>query len=78
VDLTGFLRAKNRKVEGLQTAVIWACLASLTGILIAGMMEFNLGDSEVLMMLLMLFSCAYSLCWKPATSDPQMMPTIEH
>lgn len=70
-DQIVFLRTACPIGKSLRKGLIWACIASLTGILLAGMVEFNLGDSEVLMMLLMLLSCAYALCWKPVTAIPQ-------
>jgi O-antigen ligase len=71
-DLFVFLRAEASCIGvSLRKGLIWACIASLTGILLAGLVEFNLGDSEVLMMLLMLLSCAYALCWKPVSANPQ-------
>jgi len=71
-DLSVFLRTEASRIGvRLRKGLIWACIASLAGIMLAGLVEFNLGDSEVLMMLLMLLSCAYALCWKAVSANPQ-------
>lgn len=59
-DVGGSLSARRGSGPRLAYAVGWGVVAALTAVMVAGMVEYNLGDSEVLMLLLFLLSCAYS------------------
>jgi putative inorganic carbon (hco3(-)) transporter len=48
-----------RTAVGENAAVLHGCLAGLIAVLVGGVFEFNLGDSEVLMLFLALLACGY-------------------
>lgn len=58
-DAAGLVRKSVR--QPFAHAVGWGVIGALTALLVAGLFEFNLGDSEVLMLLLLLMGCVYGL-----------------
>jgi putative inorganic carbon (hco3(-)) transporter len=56
--LRDWLRAARRPA-GENAAVLHGCIAALIAVLVGGIFEFNLGDSEVLMLFLALLACGY-------------------
>jgi O-antigen ligase len=49
----------SRHAVGERAAVLHGCIAGLIAILVGGLFEFNLGDSEVLMLFFALLACGY-------------------
>ncbi|HET8547874.1 MAG TPA: O-antigen ligase family protein [Bryobacteraceae bacterium] len=56
--LWDWLRAARRSTAE-SAAVLHGCIAAVIAVLVAGIFEFNLGDSEVLMLFLALLACGY-------------------
>jgi O-antigen ligase len=56
--LTDWLRAA-RRAAGERAAVLHGCIAGVVAVLVGGIFEFNLGDSEVLMLFFALLACGY-------------------
>lgn len=56
--LTDWMRAA-RSAAGERAAVLHGCIAAVVAVLVGGIFEFNLGDSEVLMLFLALLACGY-------------------
>jgi putative inorganic carbon (HCO3(-)) transporter len=64
----GLLRMKGARDPALRIAAL-SSLAALTGFLVAGLFEYNFGDSEVLMLFLFIVSIPFGLAAKQGAED---------
>jgi hypothetical protein len=69
--LIDFLGATRREsgASGDRRFILHAATASILGVLIGGMLEHNLGDSEVLVLFLSMIGCGYAALEQTATED---------
>ena len=59
---------RNRRVRSLESAILQGAVAVTIGILVGGLFEYNLGDSEVLMMYVSVIALAYAALRQPAAA----------
>ena len=64
----GLLRMKGARDPALRIAAL-SSLAALTGFLVAGLFEYNFGDSEVLMLFLFIVSIPFGLAAEQGAGD---------
>ncbi|HEV8293209.1 MAG TPA: O-antigen ligase family protein, partial [Tepidisphaeraceae bacterium] len=60
-DTGKFVRSRSRRDQPWAYGFGWGVMAAMIALVIAGMFEFNLGDSEVLMLVLLLLGSVYGL-----------------